>query len=478
MKRNLLLILLLFYGSCAPESNQSELKLNHIQLIGSHNSYKLAIEPELLEMIKAVNPEQASYLDYSHLPRWDQLDLGLRVLELDVYHDPEGGRFEKPLGLKMLSAEGLPTQPYDEEGKLSLPGFKVFHMQDLDFRSHYLLFADYLEELKNWSLLNPNHLPVFITINAKDANFPELGLTPALPFEKAAFDALDEAIINKLGESRILVPGDLIEGHDNLEEAVTNGAWPELTAVRGKFIFILDETGDKLQQYLLDDPQLESRVMFVNVMEGNPLAAIRIINDPVENQEYIQSLVKKGYIVRTRTDVETREARENDTTRMKMAFSSGAQLVSTDYYLPDLRWDSGYQVVFEDGAYKRINPVFDDGGINQEQLAEEDDQVIALNTSEFSLAKQKIDNMVLDVRTEEEVAGGIIPDAVHIDFMKSDFENRVSKLDRSLPVLVYCKVGARSAKASEKMKELGFKKVYHLEGGIDVWTEKGYPVIN
>jgi rhodanese-related sulfurtransferase len=107
----------------------------------------------------------------------------------------------------------------------------------------------------------------------------------------------------------------------------------------------------------------------------------------------------------------------------------------------------------------------------------EAEDVIALSPEAFSTFMQKNQNCrVLDVRTQEEVDGGVIPEADHIDFMKDDFEERIGELEKNTPILVYCKVGGRSSKAVEKMKAAGFKQVYHLDGGIDAWTANGYSI--
>ena len=88
----------------------------------------------------------------------------------------------------------------------------------------------------------------------------------------------------------------------------------------------------------------QQRPMFTNAPEGHPAAAIMILNDPVGQFDEIQRLVKAGYMVRTRADADTREARENDTRRRAAAFASGAQAVSTDYYLPATHFGNEYQV--------------------------------------------------------------------------------------------------------------------------------------
>ncbi len=124
-------------------------------------------------------------------------------------------------------------------------------------------------------------------------------------------------------------------------------------------MFVMDASGEKLSSFLSLREGLKGRVMFVNAMEGTPEAAFRIINDPVRNKDYIRDLVKKGYMIRTRADAGTFEARRNDYSRFRAAKESGAQVITTDYYLPDLRF-SDFKVVFEDNSYQRLNPVLND----------------------------------------------------------------------------------------------------------------------
>jgi len=79
--------------------------------------------------------------------------------------------------------------------------------------------------------------------------------------------------------------------------------------------------------------------------------------------------------------------------------------------------------------------------------------------------------VVLDVRTDGEVAEGIIPNAVHIDIYKGQgFIYRLEELDRSKNYYVYCKSGGRSAQACAIMNQLGFKNTYNLLGGFSEWT--------
>lgn len=72
---------------------------------------------------------------------------------------------------------------------------------------------------------------------------------------------------------------------------------------------------------------------------------------------------------------------------------------------------------------------------------------------------------LVDVRTYQEFAGGKIDDAINIDFLSSDFKQKMAKLDKNQPVYIYCQSGNRSGKASQIMVEMGFKQIYDLQGG-------------
>ncbi len=97
--------------------------------------------------------------------------------------------------------------------------------------------------------------------------------------------------------------------------------------------------------------------MFVNAPPGRPEAAFVILNDPVQYQDSIQKLVRSGYLVRTRADEGTKEARQGDYRRLEAALSSGAQFISTDCYLPDERFRTHYQVQLSGKGVARCNPV-------------------------------------------------------------------------------------------------------------------------
>lgn len=79
------------------------------------------------------------------------------------------------------------------------------------------------------------------------------------------------------------------------------------------------------------------------------------------------------------------------------------------------------------------------------------------------------DVQLVDVRTPGEHQDEHIINSQNIDFRSPTFEADIKRLDKSKPVILYCKSGVRSAKCAEKLKDAGFEKVYDLDGGISKW---------
>lgn len=89
----------------------------------------------------------------------------------------------------------------------------------------------------------------------------------------------------------------------------------------------------------------------------------------------------------------------------------------------------------------------------------------------------KLEGMQLvDVRTPTEYADGHIANAENIDFWSLNFDEKIKTLDKSKPIIVYCKSGGRSAKCAAKLKAKGFKKIYDLKGGFSKWSLEGMPI--
>ena len=325
-------------------------------MLGTQNSYHVQSRPSVFSAIRAVIPQLADALQYSHAPLDQQFESqGVRAVELDVFADPAGGLYANRAGARVadgVAASGIP--------ELSQPGFKVFHVQDLDFDSTCWTFVACLQTIKSWSDAHPGHLPIMILVEAKDETIPDpLGMGFVLPlrFDAAEFDALDAEIRSVFPAKRLITPDDVRGGRATLEDAVLHGGWPALDGARGKVYFALDNGGPKREAYLAGHPSLKGRVMFTNSRPGQPDAAFVLIDDPVGNEDRIRGLVADGYIVGTRADADTAEARTGDTTRREAALASGAQVVSTDYPVPDAVFGTGYAVSIPGGSPARCNPV-------------------------------------------------------------------------------------------------------------------------
>lgn len=96
-----------------------------------------------------------------------------------------------------------------------------------------------------------------------------------------------------------------------------------------------------------------------------------------------------------------------------------------------------------------------------------------ITQSEFQSMKTDLpeDVVILDVRTDEEVAEGMIDGAIQVDYRNANFRNQIALLDTSKTYIVYCRSGGRSSAASKMMtEELGFKKVKNLLGGYSNYS--------
>ncbi|MFC4726932.1 phosphatidylinositol-specific phospholipase C1-like protein [Coralloluteibacterium thermophilus] len=317
------------------------LRMNDIVAVGTHNSYKQAMPAETMARLRMADPAAADALDYAHRPLVEQLDRGARQLELDVNFDPHGGHY----------AAG------SDDPAFGLPGFKVLHIPGIDDATHCVRLVACLETIRDWSDANPGHVPILLMFNAKDERNAARGGIDALPFTEAAFDALDAEIRSVLPPEKLIVPDDVQGDFPTLREAVLAGNWPSLEAARGRVLFALDEGPAKVALYRGARRSLEGRVFFVNTDEDSPAAAYLTLNDPVADGERIARAVRAGFLVRTRADAETREARQDDTRRRDAALASGAQYVSTDYLWPEPRLSPRYEVRLPGGAPAACNPV-------------------------------------------------------------------------------------------------------------------------
>ncbi|QHN05111.1 hypothetical protein FTO74_18480 [Granulicella sp. WH15] len=348
----------------AAQQDQS-IRINQIQVIGSHNSYHTGIAPSERKVIEQQNPKAMYALDYAHAPLADQLSGGVRQLEIDVYADTKGGRYAHPAIVDKVAAAGLPADPdFDPKHEMDKPGFKVMHVLNVDQRSSCHTFVACMVAVRSWSQQHPQHLPIFILVETKQGR---PGTAPTAggpePFTSATFDALDAEIRSVFSEKEMITPDQVRGSYGTLLEAVQasgsalaaeNSGWPTLAKARGKVVFLMDQRPVEAV-YTEGHPSLRGRVIFTNATPGAPDAAFTEANSATKAE--IDALAKQGYLIRTRTDDGTVEARNNDHTRADLALSSGAQMLSTDYPASEPAKWTGFFVGLPHSLVARCNPV-------------------------------------------------------------------------------------------------------------------------
>ena len=228
-----------------------ELRLNQIQVIGTHNSYHIAGTRRFMIWWRRPAGAGGEGLDYSHRPLAEQFSrLGIREVELDVFADPEGGLFAEPNLRKMVKNRGKDPGPDPAaNGKLGKPGFKVLHVQDVDFRTHTPTFVDALKQIRSWSRAHRQHVPIMIMIELKDEAIFGLSTKPA-KFGREEVDKVDTEILSVFNRSEILTPDRVRGRFETLPEAIRSQGWPALDTVRGLVMFSLENENSLRQQYL------------------------------------------------------------------------------------------------------------------------------------------------------------------------------------------------------------------------------------
>ncbi|KAF3352007.1 hypothetical protein VdG1_09461 [Verticillium dahliae VDG1] len=291
----------------------SATRMNQIQCIGSHNSYHLQPSPEELVTIEQFIPSSSRDLKYSQAALDIQLNYqSIRSLELDVYADPKGGHYAKPLIRKLAKL------PYDKDPRWHERGTKVLHIADGDVHTTCVTLKHCLELVKGWSDAHRAHipLPILIEFNESDPGLVLLGGAKAIPWnDEKLLAGLDAEIRAIFPADRLIVPDDLRRGvgaNLTLEDAVLQRGWPDLDSARGRVFFLMDNgpvndtTGMRdaalasgaqvvstdFQQYGMSSP---SGVDYAVRLEGgraarcNPVVGQQCVVDKLEPESYVRN---------------------------------------------------------------------------------------------------------------------------------------------------------------------------------------------
>ena len=349
-------------SAAAGAPSHRPLRMNELQVIGTHNSYHRELsqaERAAHDAVYGGAPIYEGFLAYSHASLPNQLRRqGVRGLELDLYPDPAGGLYANPLLRQRLAAGPLMDPDWHR------PGVKVLHTQDLDYNSTCVRLVTCLRSVRRWSRDNPGHVPVLVMLELKgpDPVAAQAGGVAVPPWDGAALDALDAEIRSVFGPDETITPDDVRQRGLTLSQSVLRRGWPALRRARGQVVFLMDnDPGPISAAYKRRRPSLQGRVLFTNARPGAPDAAFVKRNEPTgaRNSREIRRLVRAGYLVRTRSDIPLATVTSGDRAQLQAALASGAQLVSTDF--PEVgmsaRYDSNYVAALPGGGPARCNPV-------------------------------------------------------------------------------------------------------------------------
>jgi hypothetical protein len=292
---------------------EERLRLNQIQMVGTHNSYHLRPAKEVIE-----SPRGGS-LDYGHASLTVQLDAGVRSLAIDIYSTADA--------------------------------FRVLHIPDIDEGANCETLKECLGEISAWSIKHPDHIPLIVFIEVKDLKQPTGDL---IPTDTNAMERLEALLWKQFGE-KLLTPDEVRGNETSLEHAVLHNGWPLLDSVRGKVLIVLNAPKQLHTYYTSVSPSLHGRAMFVKTEPGQAEAAVVVSNDPASEKTI--DWIRKGYLVRTRADTGVKEAAANDIANREAAFASGSHIITTDFPKPTPHPKTGYMVVLPTGAAWRPNPV-------------------------------------------------------------------------------------------------------------------------
>jgi hypothetical protein len=287
------------------------LRLNQIQVLGTHNSYHVA----------RTDPLDPS-LAYTHPPLDVQLATqGARHFELDLH-----------------KAAGQP--------------FQVFHIPGIDPLSNCKQLQDCLGTLRQWSDAHPCHPPLYVLFEPKDE----------LDADKLAgqWDALEAELLAAFPRERIVTPDDVRAKHATLRDMVQAHDWPTLGATRGKVLFVLmDKTVDDVaygEDYRKGHAKYAGRLMFVFGEPSDPDIAFVKRDNPSDEAE-VGGLVKAGYLVRgtAEGDVGPGLGGASDQARRAHTLAT-VHLVTTDWP-QGAPGPNGWEVALPGGTSSRCHPL-------------------------------------------------------------------------------------------------------------------------
>lgn len=259
--------------------------MNHIQTVGTHNSYHIEMGhgevkalKEKLDWWRWENPPPDwDTFRYSYPPLDHQLEhFGVRSLELDIVVD-EKATYKSPVVNEL--AETHPS----EDPAWALPGTKVMNMPELDMGTTCVTLVQCLTVVRDWVEAHPLAVPIPILLqfkcahNALNAHYD---LVASLWTDGRRLDRLDKEIREVFPPELLITPDDVRMANKTLEYSVLKQGWPDLESARGRVFFLMHNDRDwkGAKKYRGKKSDLKGRVLFTNSKPGKPDCAFQRVS--------------------------------------------------------------------------------------------------------------------------------------------------------------------------------------------------------
>lgn len=314
-----------FFNGDLEEELSGGLKFNELRYMATHNSYQTDSSDEIKKVFKNLSDltfglvERGS-VEFISPTITEQLCNGTYSLELDV-------------------------ETFDRNGEIS---FTCMHSPYFEMGTSCYDFELALKEISMWSDNNSNHLPITIIIEFKESFLPLKDMKfPKLSYLKS----FDETLRKGLGE-KLFTPADMLGEYESFAQLRANDGWCKVEDMLGKVLILMHDI-DLTDDYISEDDSLRTQSMFPMMRfedKDNKNASFIIMNDPINEKDDFKEALKYNLIIRTRADKFGQITEE----RRRLAFESGAQIISTDYPVKNGLGDDDYYVSF--GGTKTISP--------------------------------------------------------------------------------------------------------------------------
>ncbi len=315
-----------FNGDLSAEL-ESGIRFNEIAFIATHNSYQKKSVPTMRKLYAQLSELtfgliKANTGDFESRTLTQQFNCGIRSIEMDIE-----------------------TIVKDDEIL-----FTCMHIPTFDMGTTCYDLALALKEICLWSDNNPDHLPITVIIEPKSIFVP---IEDMKFFNTDYVKELDLMLRENLGD-KLFTPADMLRDYESFGKMRAADDWCRVKDMLGKVLVLLHDTG-VTEDYIALDPSIKTQAMFPMLRENDAerdCASFLLINIP-KNLDNCKAdiLDERKFIVRTRADTFNSINEEN----RKIAISSGAQIISTDYPPKDNLKPDAYTLTFENG--KTINKV-------------------------------------------------------------------------------------------------------------------------